>query len=47
MLLILVRKLKVIYRYIENNWTLVILLSHTTGCHTQTIPVSVVIKSVI
>lgn len=45
MLLILVRKLKVIYKCIANNFTLLILSSHTTTCHTQTIPITLGIKS--
>ena len=45
MLRILVRKLKVIYKCIANNCTSLILSSHTTACHTQTIPLTLGIKS--
>ena len=46
MLHILVRKWKVIDRCTANNCTSLILSSHTTACHIQTIPVTLGIKPV-
>jgi hypothetical protein len=45
MLHILVRKLKVIYKFIASNCMSLILSSHTTAYHTQTVPVTLGIKS--